>query len=229
MNFYTFKEEFFNYLQELYALYINNKYFKHFSLIVLLAACLGLLFTGYTLFKKRKLELASASLMECIITFNQKAEETAPNWDELIAKCKELKNDHHASDLAPYFDLLCSNALLKKGLPDEALTAMEQAANNAPYNDLGILVKTKYALMLLESNDQSISAKGLEKLTALSADTKNKMRDLALYQLGRYFFAVDDFQKAKDTWSQLVSMNTIVNGAPSPWVALGQQKLNQLL
>lgn len=229
MNFYIFKKEFFNYLQELYAVYANNKYVKHVSLIVSLLTFSALLFLGYTLFKKRKLELASASLMECIIKFNQTVDETSPNWDEVIAKCKQQKNTHSSSHLAPYFDLLCSDALLKKGLQEEALLVMEQAANSTPYTDLGALVKTKYALMLLESNDQSVRSKGLEKLIALSEDTKNKTRDFALYQLGRYFFADNDFQKAKDSWSKLVSINTIVNGSPSPWVTLAQQKLNQLL
>lgn len=229
MNLYILKKELFNYLQQLYDIYAFNKYFKYIMLTVGLCAFFGALFIGHHLFKKRNLEHASASLMECVVKFNETVDATSPNWDEVIAICKKNKNDHRSSQLAPYFDLICSNALLKKGFSEEALVLMEQAASTSERNDISYLIKTKYALMLLENNDEALRSKGLENLIALSEDTKNNTRDMALYQLGRYFFAINDFNKAKDTWSQLLTINTMVTSSPSPWTTLAQQKINQIL
>jgi predicted negative regulator of RcsB-dependent stress response len=188
-----------------------------------------LVFAGYSFFEKRKSQHAYTSLMECLITFDEALESESPNWDNVTALCTKQKEIHRSSSLAPYFDLVCSDALLKKGANAEALETVKNAAHSVQNNEIAPLIKLKHALMLLDSDDQLVAEAGLQKLTLLAQDTHSRIHDMVLYQLGRYFFAMHENEKAKNTWKQLIEQAELNTAAPSPWAALAQQKLNQLL
>lgn len=229
MNLYALKQEFLDYLYELCDTYNRNRYCRYIILLGLMIGASILLYLGYSTFNKRKLESVSASLMECIMKFNETTSSETPNWDDVINLCTEKKKIHGSSPLAPYFTFICSDALLKKGNFAESLELMKEVAHSVQSNDIAPLIKTKYALMLLDSTDELMRSQGVEKLTALAEDTSNKSSDMAQYHLGRYFFAINDHEKAKEIWVKLVSNTVMTTIAPSPWVTLAQQKLNQLL
>lgn len=229
MNLHILKEEFFDYIHELYATLIRNKYMRFISVIALTFFVFFLLYVGYSFFEKRKSQHAYTSLMECLIAFDETLEAESPHWDNVIALCTKQKEMHKSSALAPYFDLLCSDAFLKQNSPKEALETIQHAAFSVKNNEIAPLIKLKHALMLLDSTDKQLAEEGLQRLTALAQDTHSKTHDLVLYQLGRYFFAIGENEKAKDAWKKLTAQVELNSTSPSPWATLAQQKLNQLL
>jgi hypothetical protein len=229
MNLHILKEEFFDYLNEIYNNCMHNKYIRYISLITSVLLIFLLIFAGHRFFEKRKSQHAYTSLMECLITFDETLESESPNWDNVVALCTKQKEIHRSSSLVPYFDLVCSDALLRKGANTEALETARNAADSVKNNEIAPLIKLKHALMLLDSTDQLARQEGLQRLTILAEDTHSRIHDMVLYQLGRYFFAVHENEKAKETWKKLTDQADLNTVSPSPWVTLAQQKLNQLL
>ncbi|HTM06618.1 MAG TPA: hypothetical protein VL201_05250, partial [Patescibacteria group bacterium] len=145
------------------------------------------------------------------------------------ALCKKQREIHKSSSLVPYFDLISSNILLKKDAQVEALEVIKNATYAVGNTEIAPLIKLKHALMLLDSNDALTIEEGLKELTALTQDTHSRIHDMALYQLGRYFFAINENEKAKDTWKLLIEQSNMHSVSSSPWATLAQQKINQLL
>jgi len=64
--------------------------------------------------------------------------------------------------------------------------------------------KVKLSLLQLDSQNQSEQSQGLERLKALSFDTKSVAHDQALFHLGHYFWIKNKFSEAKNYWQQFI-------------------------
>lgn len=132
---------------------------------------------------------------------------------------------HRSSTVAPVLKAFLADALLQQGKKDEALAAMNDACTAmSTSSSMYPYFAVKYALMRIDHGNEVSQVEGLKALEKL-ADKSNKNRDNALYQLGAYYAAHNDEQKAQTLWSELVASQTGTQDKWSNYAMMAQQKL----
>lgn len=135
---------------------------------------------------------------------------------------------YSSSAIAPLFLLLQADVQLKEGKQVEALNTLQRVIGALPTNvPLLYLIKTKRALMQLDSSDESTQQLGLKELEQLARDAKNTEGDLALFYLGRYYWVHDKLENAKAIWKELLDTAAYTRSFPSPWAYEAQEALAQ--
>lgn len=136
---------------------------------------------------------------------------------------------HKTSNLAPFFLALRADAQIQQKQYNTAIATLQDAINVLPDDSpIGPLFKTKRALLLLDSSDEVLQQNGLQEIVQLARDKNNHYNDIALFYLGRYYWAKDALKEAKTAWQELVDNNTINAAYPSPWASQAQTALNQI-
>ena len=136
---------------------------------------------------------------------------------------------HKSSTLAPMFLLLQADVQIKQDRHVEATGTLEQVLNALPQNSsLVSIVKTKRALLQLDSKDDATQQAGLQELIQLARDKENKQSDFALFYLGRYYWAHDKLDDAKTAWQELLNTPAYTQSFPSPWAHEAQEALTQM-
>jgi hypothetical protein len=134
---------------------------------------------------------------------------------------------HKGSKLIPYVQALDADVLWHAGSKDKALAAMQKAIDGVSMPAIKNSFRTKYALMLLDTDQ---AQKGLDMLTALSQDSENSVADYAIYNLGYHYWIKGDVETARATWKKLESFTSKdrPEGA-SPYLDAAQKKLQVIV
>lgn len=147
-------------------------------------------------------------------------------WSEVALAFEQGRMQHASSLLAPYFRAYQADALSYQNKTEEALTAVQDAvASLSTSSPLYYLYATKQALMKMDSAQKELAQAGLQELEALSQNSSNKQRDMALYYLGAYHQAHNNAAQARQVWQDLVTGFASQAEASSPWAALAQEQL----
>lgn len=148
-------------------------------------------------------------------------------WKNIEVGAEAGFAQHSNSVLAPYFLAIQAEALVQQEKLTEATaimdTVVQKISSKSPFY---YLYNTKHALLQL-SQDAS-RQNGLAKLEALAQDSTNPQRDMALYQLGNYYFLHDDLAKGNAAWQTLIVAFGQSMLGKSPWAELAQSKLGTL-
>ena len=138
---------------------------------------------------------------------------------------------HKNSSIAPLFLALRSDAQLKEGNDAAALDGLQQAISALPSDSPVVpLFKLKRALILLDSPDDTMQKNGLQELVVLARDKENQYNDMALFYLGRYYWAIDNVADAKKAWQELVDSGWSSHQVyPSPWIQEASDRLKQIV
>jgi len=151
--------------------------------------------------------------------------EENPEWDKLLEKFEKNYEKNSSSSLLPYYLSYKVRILLNQNKPTEALEVLDTMITNIPGSPMLSMYEMERALIQLDSSDTALQATGLESLKKLSGDTANKFRDSAQYYLGRYYWAKNEIDLARQVWQELVDSQRDEKMAPSPWVSHVQDKL----
>ncbi|TET33673.1 tetratricopeptide repeat protein [Candidatus Dependentiae bacterium] len=136
---------------------------------------------------------------------------------------------HKSSATAPLFLLMQADVQIKQDRHVEAISTLQQVMNALPSTSpLRFLIKTKRALLQIDSKDDVTQQAGLQELMQLARDKENKQSDLALFYLGRYYWAHDKLDDAKTAWQELLNTPAYTQSFPSPWVYEAQEALTQM-
>jgi len=197
-------------------------------LAVLLAASGG--YVGYRYYVVSQEQDAHRSFVEYLETFQTAQQANVPQeWERIIGLFESGYQQHKQRNVAPLFLAMKANAQLQLGQSVESINTLQQAIDVLPKKSkLFPLLATKQALMQLDSDDDALSKVGLAQLVSLARDTDNSLQDMALYYLGRYYWAQDQIEDAKKAWQDLEDSSWSDKAYPSPWVAQAQQTLQQL-
>jgi len=90
------------------------------------------------------------------------------------------------------------------------------------------LLSIKRALIQLDSEDSKIREEGTQELVTLARDTTNPFHDMALFYLGRYYWATNKVEEAKKIWQELVDNRWMDAVNPSPWMHEAKASLAQI-
>ncbi|QQR53919.1 tetratricopeptide repeat protein [bacterium] len=228
MNFQTIKQEVLELFNGSFNIY-EQKYIQYvlgFVLAILVAGGLGY---GYSAYRNIQNSKAFEALSECIVRLDEfSLKKETVDWQELVTFFEQKKREHVASGIAPYFDILISDVLIKDGKIDGALELLKnlRVENNA----LRDMLRLKYALILVDQDAPERQKDGFVLIDELTKSADPLVKDAILYQSARCYFAHNDQQKAKQLLQQLVddqAYNQLT--APSYWSSLARVKLGQLL
>lgn len=218
-----------------------NKYKIHILGSVALIFILFVGFLTYSFYKKSQSQAAHRDLIECmkyydapvVLSTDQNAKknyEFSFNTEqEKWIKVEEVFNkayySNSSSSISGIFLTFVSEAMLRLGKTKESLDTLSEALSKIPSKTVRDFYDVKYALMLLDSNNESNRDLGLSKLKTYSQDFDNAVNDEVLYNLGYYYWNLKNFNESKNYWNQLVHKYGRGTKDPSPWVELAKEKL----
>lgn len=197
--------------------------------VILLVAAGG--YFGYRYYVVSQEQNAHRSFATYLETF-QAAQQanTLQEWERMVSLFEQGYQQHTHRSIAPLFLAMKADAQLQLGQRVESINTLQQAIEALPkQSKLYPLLATKQALMQLDSEDDAVSKVGFAQLVSLARDTNNSLQDMALFYLGRYYWANDHIEDAQKAWQDLEDSSWAQKAYPSPWVAQAQQALQQLV
>jgi len=184
----------------------------------------------YAVSREQSAQLALSSHMEELQRVATASKELMPvQLAQLDAALSFDYSRHKNSALAPMFLLLKADVQIKQNKLADAATTLEQVINRVPaHSPLLPLIKTKRALLQLDSDNEMIQQTGLQDLISLARDTENRQRDLALFYLGRYYWTQNKLDDAQVVWQELIDIPEYTGSFSSPWAYAAQEMLAQM-
>lgn len=196
---------------------VNNglKYKK--QLVICFVAIIGTsgLLTGYLFYKNHANAAAYKDFVNAlkyydgiVMTPNDKLND--PNakyfvteqdkWLQTEAIFSQGYSKHKNSKLGCMFLAFRAEALLNLGNKENALNLFNESIRQMPNNDVKDYYNVKIALIKMDKND----ANGLTELQKIAENEQSFANDLALYQLGTYYWNQKNFAEAKNYWQRLL-------------------------
>lgn len=215
----------FDFFSELFAQLFSGsslRYVKYVGCgigIALLAAFLYFAQQIRVSWREQKAQYAYSQVQDL---FEQQRDAENPSYQGLVEKIDAAYYQNSGSNLVPYFLNLKSEVLLEQDNKDEALQVLESIVSVVDHGMPGELVRTKYALILLDTDRKQ---EGIEKLTTLAQSQHNQVRDIAQFYLGRYYWVHNDIEMAKHIWNDLINEQRVHRISPSPWAKLAEESL----
>jgi tetratricopeptide (TPR) repeat protein len=182
----------------------------------------GYAYRWYTISSNK---LAQLALDQCLQEFERALQEPTL-WPEVELAVKTGYYQHRNSSLSAYFLGLHADTLIQQNKLSEALAAIKESLRVLPKSSpLWYQYQNKYALMQLDSDDQTVKTAGLHLLESLASNTYNVARDQSLYYMGLYHWNNNDKEGAVKEWQTLRQTYGDEETFGSPWVALAQTKI----
>src|SRR4030095_3020635 len=207
---------------------ISNAVFtqsRHFFMFLSVLVVLIVLFFSYTLCVANREQSAQYDFSTLVAEYDVMVREKDPQWALLLDKFEKNYEKHSRSSLLPYYQEYKVNILLKNGDKDAALVTLDSMINDMQSSPILALYEMQRALIKLDSADVAVISAGLTSLKNLADDTNNIYRDSAQFYLGRYYWATDRIDLARNVWQHLVDEQQDEKIAASPWVSQVQELL----
>lgn len=202
---------------------------RYFVWLLFGVSFIGLSVLGYTWYSRYKLEQSYGVLTQSVEALTSAMKHDDKNeWSLLINDLKKNVDHFRHHLVGPYFVKLYVKALVVSGDREQArLLLAQELPHVSVHHILYYLMKTEYALMCLDADDQVVKQEGVALLDAIAHDKKNSYPEYALFYLGRYYWVINDVQQARAVWSELLQTqyDSLV---PSVWAAQAEQLLHQL-
>ncbi len=207
-----------------------NRYMKQLTMViaVLLVAAGG--YVGYRWHIAAREQKAYHTFAEYLGDFQSALKvDTSAEWNRVISLLNNGYAQHKASNVAPLLLSLKADAQIKLGELVAAGATLKQAIDAlSKDSQLTPLLSVKYALLQLDAVDSELQKVGLQELIALARDKDNLYKDMALFYLGRYYWAHDQVEEAQKSWQELQESSLTERAYPSPWIREAEQKLTQI-
>ncbi len=199
------------------------------TFFIIVAVVVG--YFGYSWYVVAREQNAHQAIADYMRDYQMALRANTPQaWQRLDGLLSIGYTHHKKSYLAPFFLMLRADTLIRQQNMIEAVQVLEEAITALPsHSPLMPLFKTKRALLLVDNNDETVQKEGLQQLLTLARDKSNAYNDLALFYLGRYYWAHDEIDNAKKTWQELVENGTREKAYPSPWAKEAQNALKQIV
>ncbi len=199
---------------------------KPLSIVLLCLAGLFILSCAYSFWSAQKDRAAQYDFSVLMTEYETISQDKNPAWSTLLEKFEKNYQKHAGSSLLPYYLNYKVRILLHQDKRDEALEVLNTIIASKSGSPMLSLYHIERALIQLDGNDDEQRKLGLNALQILAQDKSNQYRDSAQFYLGRYYWAMNDIDGARQVWQQLVDDQRDEKMSPSPWVSYVQDKLN---
>ncbi len=207
-----------------------GRYMKEIGIaltIVLLSAGGYLGYRSYIVSREQKAHQTFADYMQDFQLVSKA--DSKEEWKRMVGLSEHGYAQHKGSNLAPLFLSLKADAHIKLGEMVEGINTLQQAIDALPVGSpLLPFLHIKQSLMQLDADDDALSKIGLQQLVSIARDKENSLKDMALFYLGRYYWAHDQIEDAKKAWQELEDSSWYDKAYPSPWMQEVKQKLKEL-
>lgn len=205
------------------------KYTKELFIGTGLCALLGIAYIGYRFFAVSRDQTAQKAFSEYVHDYQLALKENNPQeWERVEMLFKYGRNQYSSSSLGAYFLVMLSEIQLRQNKNQEALETISQAVKEVHDPKILSLLRIKHALIQLDAQDQAMQDAGLQQLISLARDENNLYKDMALFYLGRYYWAQNKIDDAKKMWQELADTEWLDRSNMSPWVSQAKATLKQL-
>lgn len=184
-----------------------------------------LLFFAHKLWVIKRERAAQYDFSALMTEYDVMSREKDPQWSELLEKFEKNYDKHSSSSLLPNYLGYKVQILLAQDKREEALATLDKMIADMPGSPMLALYQMERALIQLDSASTELNAVALDALKTLANDTNNMFRDSAQYYLGRYYWAQNQTDDAREIWQKLVDEQRDEKVAPSPWVDHVQSQL----
>lgn len=198
---------------------------KSVSMFFSFLALLTVMFLAHKVWIVKKERSAQYAFSALMTEYEATSRDKNPQWSQLLEKFNRTYQEHSGSSLLPYYLGYKVQILLEQDKSEEALATLDTMINSMFGSPMIALYEMERALIQLDSTDTAIQGIGLESLKKLAHDTDNIFRDSAQYYLGRYYWANNQIDEAREVWQLLVDEQRDQKMAPSPWVSQVQDYL----
>ena len=210
---------------------IVRSYGNIIGIVLLIGVAGACSYFGYRWYVVSREQKAQVQLADHLQEYQRAvvSSEKTGSKDELLQLESLFATDydqHKKSAIAPLFFSFQADAQVKQGKYTQAIDTLQSAINALPEKSpLIVLFKTKRALVQLDNQDDAMQQLGLRELVQLARDKDNHFSDIALFYLGRYYWAHDKIDDAKKAWQELVDTPAYTQQFPSPWAQEAHEKL----
>lgn len=213
--------------------YIKQAIDRNLKSFIAASLMAAILLGGYYYFRvhrKAQDARATATLTEVLSEVTRAASKPEA-WQDVELAARTAYHQNTSSDLAPYFLAIEADALVEQGKVDQGREQLASAVQAMSHNQpLTSFYTLKLARMQLESSDEAVRKQGLASLQALAQDAKALVQDEALYRLGSLYVQEKNYEKARETFNQLLDMFKEYKDTPgeSVWASLAQEQIDRL-
>lgn len=213
--------------------YIKQAIDRNLKSLIAAGLMAALLFGGYYYFRIHRQAQdarATATLTEVLAEVTRAASKPEA-WQDVELAARTAYQQNSGSDLAPFFLAIEAEALAEQGKVDQGREqlslAVQAMSKSQPLTSFYML---KLARMQLESSDEATRKQGMDALQVLAQDTKALVQDEALYRLGALYVHEKNYEKARETFKQLIDAFKPYKDTPgeSVWASLAQEQLDRL-
>ena len=201
-----------------YIFDLLNAHAKPMLMVFSFVVAILFLFFAHKLWVIKRESAAHYDFASLVSEYDIMSRDKNPQWSELLEKFEKSYDKHSSSSLLPYYFGYKVQILLAQDKKEEALVTLDTMISDMPGSPLLASYKMERALIQLDSDDGELEAVALQALKGLADDTDNIFRDSAQYYLGRYYWAHNNVDAAREVWQQLVDEQRDEKIAPSPWV-----------
>lgn len=227
MNFWHMIDSFFYVNKETKKLIGKIAQFVFFIILITFIIFAG--YFGYKQYVFRKEATAQQSLAHVMTLFDAYTSDKLGDKENVIKEIKKAQEEHKNSSLAPYFSILLSKIYAQEEKTSESLQVLQEGIELAKDSLTENMLKTNYALLMLDSDDKELQNNGLEYLKNLIGDKENPIRDIAQFYAGKYFWIKNDIEAAKIIWQEFLNEQAEHRMSPSPFVSEVELSLSSLI
>ncbi len=213
---------------------------------LLIIAALGVIILsaaifGYAFYKNKVRAAAYKDFMSAIQYYDGavKSKKTSSNYPGV--KQFESENDkwvqteqvfgqgyqnYKNTELAPAFLAFQAEALLNLGKVEQAIKIFKDVVNQVKSEEIKDSYKVKIALINMDNKDAKIQSDALNELIAIANNDNSVANEIALYQVGSYFWTQKKYNEAKNYWQRLLVKTTAKSGQASVFAGEVREKLS---
>ena len=202
---------------------------------------LSLAIFGYVYYKNRVRACAYKDFMAAIQYYDgtvkgKKASSNYPGikqfesendkWVQTEQVFKQGYQSYKNTELAPVFLAFQAEALLNLGKVAQALELLKDVVSKVKSEEIKDSYKIKIALINMDNKDEKIQNEGLTQLIAIANNDNSVANEIALYQVGSYFWNQKKYNEAKNYWQRLLVKTTAKSGQMSVFAGEVREKLS---
>lgn len=204
------------------------------------AIVLGSAGFGYIYYKSKVRAAAYKDFMTAIQSYdgvvkNKKVSSDYPSikqfesetdkWTQTEQIFRQGYQNYKNTELAPAFLAFQAEALLNLGKVDEAISVLKEVVSQVKSEEIKDSYKIKIALINLDKKDEKSQSEALNELISIASNDNSVANEVALYQLGSYFWNQKKYNEAKDYWQRLLVKTTSKSGQVSVYAGEVREKL----
>ena len=205
------------------------------------AIILGSVIFGYSYYKNKVRAAAYKDFMSAIQSYdgvikNKNVSSSYPSvkqfesendkWTQTEQLFRQGYLNYKNTELAPAFLAFQAEALLNLGKVDDAIKILKDVVNQVKSEEIKDSYKVKIALISMDKKDEKVQREALNELIAIANNDGSVANEVALYQVGSYFWNQKKYNEAKDYWQRLLVKTTAKSGQVSVFAGEVRDKLS---